>query len=94
MSDNWGDLLARNVTSSVQVNPDDEITLDFGDLLAVRAIIPSIATAVRKAGDGGMRVTLDIAYADEDAADAFVKACRGKTFWFVVVDSEGRGLEG
>ena len=33
--------------------------------VSFRAIIPSIGTAIRFAGDGGMRITLDVAETDE-----------------------------
>lgn len=36
--------------------------------ITFRAIIPSIGTAIRFAGDGGMRIILDVAESDEDEA--------------------------
>ena len=51
--------------------------------IVFHACIPLIQSAVKVAGDGGVRLTIDVAESDYDAVMDFVRQARGRSFRLV-----------
>lgn len=57
----------------------------IADPIVFRASIPPIQSAVKVAGDGGVRLTIDVADSDYEAVMDFVRQARGRSFRLVPV---------